>query len=236
MTYGGTGTPATPPHQVSAADLIANARIALADVSETIYADEDLLSFLNEAVREYSQQLPRISTTIITTVAGTVSYALPWDTTNVLHVQFDGDEDPVTRMSYKRTSFNRWMYYDFLPRLDLTNPPTLLLSIDPTASASLNVTYTHPHDHELTATSYVTVPADHHHVLLGYVLFAAARQLMNIEQATPTGDSSLLMAQLQTNTRRAELTYLNALNRILQASAGRSDTAVWRMDGFDRVY
>ena len=87
--------------------------------------------------------------------------------------------------------------------------------------------YLRPHQSSLTADDYLTVPADHHHVLLQYVLFAAARRQQAGEQAAPTNNSSLLMAQLAANTRRLELAYLNALNRILYHRLGEGEVVGW---------
>lgn len=241
MSGSGTGTLATAPHQVTADDLIDDAiRPALDDAGASVFTDAELLSFLNESIREYSQHLPRISTASLATISNTRSYSLPYDLINVLAVEYPTDEEPpsfLTRLGRKRRDFLTSTFsYDFLPRLDLTNAPTLLLSFDPDAAETITVTYQHPHDHELTADSYITVPTEHHHVLIQYVLFACSRQLQANEEAAPTSSSSLLMSQYASNTRRYELAYLNALNRILFQRRGQSDTTAWQMDRWDRIY
>lgn len=220
----GTGTRAFIPHQVTAAQLLAAARLALA--GGEYFSEEALLSYLNDAVREYSQHLPRVGTTQLVTVAGARHYALPWDTGEVLAARFAAGGAALPRMSHKRPSFGRWPAYDFLPRLDLTSPPQLLLSYDPVGGETIEVTVQRPHAHELAAGDALTVPAEHHHVLLQYVLFAAARQLAAAEEAAPTG-GSLLMGQLAANARRRELAYLQALNRVLTQRQGQSATVVW---------
>ena len=151
-------------------------------------------------------------------MAGVRRYALPADTRALLSVEYPEGRDPtvyLTRLAHKSRRFGQnSSAYDFLPRHDLTAAPSLLLSFDPAAGETLVVRHTQPHASAATANDDLTVPADHHHVLLGYVLFAAARQLQAAEQANPTG-GSLLMAQLAANARRHELAYLNALNRCL---------------------
>lgn len=239
-TGSGTGTLATPPHQIAADDFIDDSiRLALDDTAATTFSDAELLSWLNEAIKEYTQHFPRLSYASLTAIADTRTYSLPWDTRNINAVEYPTGEDPpqfLRRVSRKRPSFANADNYDFLPRLDLTNAPLLLLSFDPTAAETITVTYQHEHDSELTATSYITVPADHHHVLLQYVLFAAARQLQANEEAAPTSSSSLLMSQFASNTRRYELAYLNAINRILYHRRGQSATAAWKMDSNNRIY
>lgn len=238
-TGSGTGTPATIPHQVTADALAGTIRHALDDVAEATFSDAEILSWINEAIKEYSQHLPRTGTASLATVANTRTYSLPWDAIGISTVEYPAGENPpeyLIRMSRKRPSFSRFDYYDFLPSGDLTNYPVLLLSFDPQPAEAIEVTYQHPHDSELTATSYVTVPSEHHHVLTQYVMFAAARQLQANEEAAPTSNSSLLMSQFASNTRRYELAYLNAINRILYHRQGQSDSTSWKMDDYDRVY
>jgi len=229
--YFGTGRRAEAAGGVVATAVLADCRAALADGGQTpAFSDADLLAFLNEAIREYSQHRPRVASATLTALAGVRRYALPGDARAVLDVEYPEGGEPavyLARLPHKGRAFAAAAAaYDFLPRHDLTNPPALLLSFDPPTGAMLRVGYTRPHAALATANDYLTVPADHHHVLLQYMLFAAARRLQAAEQAAPTG-GSLLMAQLAANARRLELAYLNALNRILTQHAGESAVVVW---------
>ena len=229
--FTGTGERAALPSAVVAGALLAECRVALADAGDTpTWSDAELLLFLNEAIREYSQHLPRVAETRLAAVAGVRRYGLPADTRAVLSVEYPEGREPavyLARLAHKSRRFvGAGAAYDYLPRHDLTAAPALLLSFDPAAGETLAVRHTRPHAAAATADDYLTVPADHHHVLLGYVLFAAARQLQAAEQAAPTG-GSLLMAQLAANARRHELAYLNALNRILNQRQGESSVVAW---------
>lgn len=229
-TGTGTGTPAAAAHAVTAAALLADARVALDDVAEANWSDDELLVFLAEAVREYSQHLPRASETTLAALAGTRRYSLPWDTTAVIAVEYPAGMEPPARLRrrrYKSPAFEAARHYDVLLSHDLTAPPALLLSFDPTAGETIAVRYLRPHESSLTAGTYLTVRADHHHVLVQYILFAAARRLQSREQTTPTNNSSLLMGQLAANARRLELAYLNALNRILYHRLGEGEAVGW---------
>lgn len=231
MSGSGTGTPAVSPSTVTAQDLIDDAiRPALDDVLAAEFTDAELLSFLNEAIREYTQHLPRIVETDLTAVAGERRYALPGDATAVVSVEHPVGNDPPTwlrRWSKRAAGFAHIRAYDIEWTHDLTAAPVLLLSFAPETGASLAVRTIRPHDSALTALSNLTVPARHHHVLIQYVLFAATRRLQAREQAAPTNNSSLLMAQLAGNTRRLELAYLNALNRILSQQLGEGEIFSW---------
>ena len=234
----GTGTRAAPPYAVTAGELISDVRVALDDGAAAAWSDAELLGFLAEAVREYSQHLPRVGEAALVAIAGRRRYALPWDAAAVTAVEYPLDREPpayLTRLPYKSRRFDgdghghgRHGHYDVLLSHDLTRPPELLLGFDPDAGETLVARYLHPHESDLAADTYLTVPADHHHVLIQYVLFAAARQLQAREQTAPTNNSGLLMAQLAANTRRLELAWLNALNRILYHRLGAGEIVVWR--------
>jgi hypothetical protein len=209
--------------------LIEASRAALGDGGST-WSDDELLGFLAEGVREYSQHRPRLGEASLATVAGAMRYALPGDATAVLSVEYPGGAEPPSYIKHRRRKsrgFSDGRHYDALLTRDLTNPPALLLSFETADDETIAVRYLHPHDSDLSAESNLTVPAEHHHVLLAYVLFAAARQLQNKEQAAPTNNSGLLMAQLASNTRRLELAYLQALNRILTHAQGEGEIVVW---------
>lgn len=240
MSGAGTGTPATPAQAITAQELIDDSiRPALNDTAAAEYTDAELLAFLNEAIKEYSQHFPRTAETDLTAVANTRTYNLPVDAINVTAVEYPAGDNPpefISRMSRQRPSFARFEYYDFLPSGDLTSYPVLLLSFDPVAAETITVTYHYPHDNTLALSDNITVPSDHHHVLVQYVLFAAARQQQATEEANPTSSSSLLMSQYASNTRRYELSYLNAINRIIYHRRGQSVTITWTMDTHDRIY
>lgn len=229
-TGTGTGTMASPPQVVTAGALVDLAQVALADEGAAVFSEAAVLSWLNEGIREYSQHLPRELSVELAAVAGVREYALPWQALAVHSVEYPADmELPsyLLRVSYQSLRWGTGAYYDFLSRLDLTSAPQIWLSFMPEAGAVLRVRYQAAHEYGLTADDYVTVPSEHHHLLVGYVLFAAARQLQQAEQANPTNNSSLLMSQLASNTRRLELAYLNGLNRILYHRRGVSGVRSW---------
>lgn len=226
----GTGTQAAAPYAVTAGELVAGVRLALDDAAAAAFSDAELLDFVAEAIGEYSQHLPRVSEVVLATLAGERRYALPWDAAAVISVEYpSGDEPPsyIYRRRYRSSQFAAGNAYDVLLTRDLTDPPGLLLSFDPAAGEALVVRYARPHARPASAADYLTVPDDHHHVLRQYVLFAAARQLQVREQASPTNNSSLLMGQLASNTRRLELAWLNALNRILYQRSGEGEVVRW---------
>jgi hypothetical protein len=238
-TGSGTGTQSTAATAVTAQNLIDLTQAALDDAGAAEFSEAELLGWLNEGIREYSNHFPRISQTDLTAVAQDRDYNLPYDARTILTVEYPAGEDPpsyLTRRPYDDRKWSHAEHYDFFHHRNLTTYPRLFLSFDPTADETIRVTYQHPHDHRLTVSDNLTVPDYHHHIIIQYIQFAAARFQMNQEQANPTSSSSLLMAQLASNMRRLELSYLNSINRALLDRNGRSHTATWTMDDYDRVY
>lgn len=231
MAGAGTGTPAATPATVTAQNLIDQIQVSLADTAESTFDEDDLLVWLNEAIREYSQHFPRAAEVIIAAEEGETRYALPADAIAVMGVAYPAAAEPpawLARRGHRSAGFAGARAYDVAWTRDLTEAPELLLGFAPAAGSSLAVRTARPHNSALSAAGNVTVPAEHHHVLIQYVLFAAARQLQAREQAAPTNNSSLLMAQLASNARRLELAYLNALNRILTQRLGEGEVVAWR--------
>jgi len=229
-TYTGTGTTAAAPGGATAGTLAAECRAALGDAGETAtWSDGELIGFLNEGLREYSQHLPRVGIVRLAAVAGTRRYALPGDTLAVLSVEYPEGREPAEYLARRPHKSRRFAgaatAYDFLPRHDLTAAPALLLNFDPAADEILAARITRPHAAVAAAADRLTAPAEHHHVLVQYVLFAATRQRQVREQAT--GDNVLLMGQLAANARRHELAYLQSLNRILTQRQGESSVVAW---------
>lgn len=239
-TGSGTGTPALSPSAVSASSLITDhIRIALDDALSLEFTDAELLSFLNEAIREYTQHFPRNLDISIVAVPGQFIYPLPSTCRNILTVEYPADHDPpihILRITNHPPLSASGPFYEFIPRFDQNTAPLLRLSESPAAGSSLRVTIQQEHNFNLLLSDNITVPADHHHILVHYTLFACARQQLAREEANPTSASSLLMAQYASNTRRYEVIYLNAINRIIFHRRGISSVRSWTMDFYDRIY
>src|SRR5690349_11462559 len=73
------------------AELRARIRSELNDAGGTpLWSDAALNQWLDEAIREYGEQLPREVSLSLTSVGGQAEYALPSDTDRVLRVEHPG--------------------------------------------------------------------------------------------------------------------------------------------------
>ena len=220
-------------------------KITLNDKTASTWDTEMIATFLNDAIRDYSQHFPRIITDSIALTTGTAEYDLNADFMGVLSVEYPDGEDPreyLTRLPYTHDTF--WGldgFYDIIPAKDDNNPAQIVFSDDVATGETAVVEY-HAHHLLISDTALIsgtcTVPVQHQQLQTKYVMWQAAAHLASAEQQSPTSNSSLLMAQLAQNARRLELSYSTAVQQALYADEGRSTAVNWikKESGMERIY
>jgi len=221
-TISGTAVPS--PAGTTLQNLIDRTQQTLADTTAATWSETALGQWLNDAMRDYSIHFPRQRTATIATVVGDRTYDLPADVVGVISVEYPTDADPpvyLERKSYTEAGF--WSddgFYDVVRRGDDQNAAELWISKKPAAGETITVEYLAAHDHGLTVSEYVTVPDEHHHVLVAYAVWQSALNLQMAEQQSPTSNSSLLMSQHAQNANVLRRQYVELLARIAQAHSG----------------
>lgn len=227
------------------ADMINRCQVFLNDESDTTWDTEMIGTFLNDAIRDYSQHFPRIRMYTINLVEGIQKYDLPGDFLAALSVEYPTGETPpayLTRMTYSRAGF--WDidgFYDIIHSADYTNTDKIKISAVP-FSTETAVIYYHAYHNLIpdpaTPIGNNSVPMQHQHLLVLHVQWKASVHLANAEQQNPTSNSSLLMAQLAQNARRNELSFHTAMEQSLYAAEGESQTMYWTRagSGVERIY
>jgi hypothetical protein len=227
------------------AALVTRILITLNDEGNATWDTEMIATFLNDAIRDYSQHFPRIRTDSIAMTTGTAEYDLNADYQGILSVEYPDGEDPreyLLRRPYTHDDF--WSeedYYDIIPAADDNNPSQIVISSDVATGETAVVEYL-AHHQLITDTGTITgsntVPPLHQQLLTKYCQWQAAAHLASAEQQTPTSNSSLLMAQLAQNARRLELSYATALQQAIYADEGKSTAVNWMKhgSGMQRVY
>jgi hypothetical protein len=210
------------------------------EMVDTSWDDAYVGYWLNMAIRDYSKYFPLVKIQTITTLLNDNQYDLASDFMDVIAVEYPTGETPpqyLSRRAFTQPDFWESDYwYDIIEHKDDTDPDELLISKTTLAADdSIDVHY-HGH-HALIAnpasvTGNCTVPVYHHNLLSLYVFWQNALSLANTEQQSPTSSSSLLMAQLAQNARRAENAYHVALQQALYADRGKSRPVQW-VDGGD---
>ena len=195
--------------------LIDRCEAQLADSGNATFSAADIEQWVRDAIQDYSQHFPRQSTETLNMSTGTCEYSLDITTQFVLYVEYPDGKDP--RQYLRRRNVlqpNFWTvegnYHVEYPN-DPAAAPTLTVSSQVATGEDAIVTYLHPHEDPATTATTITVPVQHEHLLVHYVLWRAVLQLKAAEEAAPTSNSSLLMSQLAINVDRARRAYVDAL-------------------------
>jgi hypothetical protein len=216
------------------------------EMADTTWDSAYVGYWVNMAIRDYSKYFPLVKIQTITTLLNDNQYDLSADFMGVVSVEYPTGEDPpqyLSRLAHTHSDF--WgsdYWYDIIHHADDTDPSELLLSKTVLAADdSIDVTYNAHHAliaNPASISGNCTVPPYHQNLLSLYVFWQNALALTNTEQQTPTSNSSLLMAQLAQNARRAENAYHVALRQALYADQGKSESVQWIKSGNDleRIY
>lgn len=226
-----SGTAVGSPSGTTLQNLVDQLQSVLSDSAAAVWSEATLRGWLNDAIRDYSIHFRRQRTTTITTAANDREYDLPSDFVAVLSVEYPaGEAVPVYLQKRPFTSADFWDnsgYFDIVGRGDDQNASEVWISEKPAADQSIVVEYEAWHDWNLSASSYVTVPAVHHHILIAYGTWQASLNLQMAEQQSPTSNSSLLMSQFAQNSNMLRRQYLEALARAGKAQSGQGGVVDW---------
>lgn len=216
------------------------AQLMLDDAGGATWSQSVIEGWVNEAIGGYSVHFPRLISSSINVTAGVRVYELPANFREMVSVAYPAGDSPpnyLGRLPFQRADF--WQgdnWYDVVSRRQSGDADELWISRSPSAGESIGVLYQGVHDDGLASGGTVTVPGEHHPILLAHVYWKACLALLSAEQQSPTGSSSLLMGQLSSNADRAKRAYFQAIAQGLAAQEGRSGTAVWSTAETGRIY
>ena len=222
-------------------ELIDRIQGKLNDATAASWAEALLAEWIETGIKEYSLLFPRRITVTITDTVDVRKYDLPADYLSVLTVEFPKGEDPplyLTRRAYDdpRGFWDLVGYFDILPRSDATNLSEIWISEKPTGSQEIEVEYLGQHDYDLAVGDTLTIPIHHETIIEAYTFWQAWQNLTSAEMINPTSNSSLLMAQMEQNTTRAERRYNAAIKRALENIHNQNPPITWQPPGHERIY
>jgi hypothetical protein len=222
------------PQSTEFADLVDRCSTALNDENNATFSDAQIAVWLNDAIRDYSQHFPLQQVASIACSAADQEYDLPADFLGILAVEYPTGETPkayLSRLPFTHQDFGsseKW--YDIRPQRDESDRDELILSASPSAGQSIQILYNGHHALIANPSSISgdnTVPVIHQQLMIKYVSWQGALFLAAAEQASPTSNSSLLMAQLSQNARRLESGYHTAVKQALFGADGASVVQGW---------
>ena len=229
--------------------LVTRIQTTINDSGAATWSTAEIASFLNDAIRDYSNHFPRIMTDSITLTNGTQEYDLNTDYMGVLSVEYPDGESPrefLKRRPYTQGNgadfFGLDGYYDILKRDDDDdNEAQIVFSEDLVTDETAVVEYTAHHAliaNTASISGDCTVIPQHQHLLVKFCAWQATLYLKSAEEQAPTSNSSLLMAQLAQNARRLALDYSTALQQAIYSADGESRSINWITpeSGMERIY
>lgn len=226
-------------------ELATRCATALGDSEYSMWTAASIREWIKEAIRRYSQYLPRVVAATIDCVTGDRQYDLPAGLVAVTAVEYPVGEDPpeyLARMSYQDPRF--WVstgVYDVLFHDDAGDMAELVIGEEPTTGETIAVTYEALHDYDLAAGDALTVPAQHEYMLILYVKYLAygerAGYWAKYAGTTAEGPYQEKFDQARTFQELSD----RALAEFRETVAGarrpaQSQTVAWKMDRWDRVY
>jgi hypothetical protein len=227
------------------------AQLALGDALAATWPQATVEAWLLEAIRDYSQHFKRTratSRTLTTAEAGQHSFDLPNDFIGMIAVEYPGDQDPpvyLERLSRRNPAFwGQAGFYDIETTSDadwdpvgddLENPPMLWISDEVEAAKKIAFTYTATHDATITAEDQCTVPDEHQHLLIKFVVWQAMVEREAVEAQSP--DTTIrMLQQFKLATQAAESAYRSALADAKKTLSGGGYTGPWKSDVYDPIY
>jgi hypothetical protein len=215
------------------------AQNVLADSAAGTWPQATVEEWIKDAIKEYSASFPRQLGDTISTTADTHSYSLPSDFLEMVLVEYPTDEDPpeyLNRLNRRDPRF--WAsddFYDLEHKRDALTDGKIWISDDPDGTETITLTYLGHHDYSLASNDSITIPAEHEHLLILWVVWRAHQEREADELQNP--DTTIRMLhQMKLATEAAERAYYKALN---EAKGARSDggwTVPWKIDDHDRIY
>jgi len=221
------------------------AQNAINDAAAGVWSQNIIQEWVCEAIRDYNTYFRRTMTSSHSISSSSRTLTLSRLIREVLHVEYPANEDPpqyLTRKNrYAPDFYNSDDYWDFEPineygfTEDGGTSPYIVFSTAPTVGETVVVLSRALHDAELSSGSLVTVPDEHQHLLVLFVLWKAHSERTITEAQNP--DTSIrLIQQMKTAAQMAEQDYRRAIKLAQQATAPGGWTPPWEVDTHDRIY
>ena len=217
--------------------LVTRTATALGDPLATTWSRSTLITWANEAIREFP--IPRPQDQIFVYVAAQHYTTMPTGFREVVWVEYPINQDPPEYLKYK-SHFDPdfWgsdEYYDV--DRDYTTGTGYLLwtSKEIQAGESVIVSYLSDHDDNLGELGVLTIPDRYLNILQLYVIWRAWSERLSVQLQTPTAHTSLIQ-QFRQAVDEAQEAYALAVKEALAELSVSRQTHGHSVDGYDRIY
>lgn len=214
------------------AEFRASLRNVLTD--KTQWRDTLLNNWIEDGIRDYSHNLPRLMISQIACATATKSYSLASYTILAMRaVEYPSGETPrrlLDPLKRSHTAFDGNLYYDV--KSDFS---TLYIGESPTLGETISIEYSSIHAIPSTDATTLTIPGNHFELLRLYVIWKAITQL-ELDENVSVDRRREMMNALGLNAFRAERAYRTRLERIVGSTAEGGIAGAWKQDRRDSIY
>ena len=227
-------------------DLADRAQNAIGDAGAGTWSQAVVEEWICEGIRDYGMYFRRTVTEVLQITTENDSREVSRFCREVIHVEYPTGDDPPTYLKrksrYAPDFYDTEDHFDFEPtdqygHTDEVNAtsPYLVFSFTLDSDETLTVLERCIFDAELESGDSITIPDEHMHLLILFVVWKAHSERAVTEAANP--DSSIrMLQQMKEAARIAEADYRRALDQA-QVMAGMGGwTPPWKADGHDRIY
>jgi hypothetical protein len=207
----------------------------ISDTLDTAILDE----WLGEAILDYSNYFPYVTSALVACVTDQVDYALTGvsltDVRSLVEVRYPYDDDPprfITRLPLRNPAFQGGPYYDV--RM-IVQVPTLTLGETPTTGQRIFIRYNTRWPVPTQDSEELAIPEEHEYLLNLFIQWQAIKQLEFAESYDPDV-TTLMLTSFGLNATRAERVYRTRIEDAVDHSAPGGYGGSWKMDQNDRIY
>jgi hypothetical protein len=228
-------------------DIADRAQNAINDAGASTWPQAIIEEWVTEAIRDYNSYFRHTVTQNVVMASTGRTVDLSQNTREVLSVEYPRDEDPpqyYPRMNrYHPDFYKNDTNFDFEPvnewgesvLLEAGTDPHLIFSADIDESETIRVVSRNIHETNLLSGTLVTVPDEHQHLLILFVVWKAHSERTITEAQNP--DTSIrLINQMKQAAMMAEQDYRRAIKLAQHNAAEGGWTVPWAADGYDRIY
>ncbi len=214
---------------------------------KTVWRDTMINSWINDAVRDYSNYFPMEAYYKIDCSANVREYELSTasEVVGVISVEYpDGQTPPryLQRLAETHPSFWDGPYYDIRqPNRNMVSIgssaiyPYLVIGEKPAAADDIIFRFLRPHLLPEADADYFTIPDEHFEAIRLFVYWKALASIA-LDQDIDAGRKSNIMTALGGTTKDAEYAYHYKLRAFSGPAPLTGIAGPWHMDKDDRIY
>jgi hypothetical protein len=205
----------------------------------TVWPDATLNSWINDAIRDYSNDFPLNEQASKLLAAGIRKYQVAFTRhlINILMVEYPVLETPpsyLKRLDRRHPAFDGSKVYDWY-RDGKNHDAYVVLGETPTAGQAMALTLRTVHNMPTNDDFNLTLPDNHIEALKLFCLWQAAKSVEMSEGADPD-PSSIALSLLGITAVRAERSYRAKIKEYRSTQAEGGYGADWTIGGQERIY